>query len=79
MTRAVYRFREHTITPDTGPDAEPITFAMECMTCEATSDVADDADAGALWALAHLKTNPGHVRYREHITRPYLFEPGAWQ
>lgn len=79
MTRATYRFREHTIMPDTGPDAEPITFVMQCVTCDARCGVSGNADAGPAWALAHLRNNPGHVRYREHITRPYKVEPGAWQ
>lgn len=48
---------------------------MECVTCGITGRT----DAGTGWALEHLKKNPGHVRYREHITRPYKIEPGAWR
>lgn len=80
MTRATYRFREHTLRPDTErPDADPILFAMECKGCGDNSDGSESAEDGTEWAADHLKANPGHLTYREHITRPYRFEPGAWQ
>ncbi|MFY1676576.1 MULTISPECIES: hypothetical protein [unclassified Streptomyces] len=79
MTRAVYRFREYTIGPDLRPEAEPTTSAMRCMTCGETSGRAEESDDGTAWAVKHLKANPDHLEYREHITRPYRFEPGAWQ
>jgi hypothetical protein len=76
---ATYRFREHTLTGDTSPDADPWLYAMECKGCGESSDGAEDATDGTEWAAGHLKANPGHLTYREHITRPYRFEPGAWQ
>ncbi|MGC9538367.1 hypothetical protein [Streptomyces sp. UG1] len=79
MTRAVYRFREHTIRPDRRLEAEPITSAMECQACGETSGKAEGFMDGTAWAVDHLKSNPGHLEYQEHITRPYRFEPGAWQ
>ncbi|MDT3396379.1 hypothetical protein RKE29_06950 [Streptomyces sp. B1866] len=79
MTRAVYRFREFTIGPDQRPDAEPVRFAMECAACGSTGPRSEDADAGTAWAVAHLRANPEHLAYREHVTRPYRFEAGAWQ
>jgi hypothetical protein len=77
--RGRYRFREHTIRPDLRPEAEPITSRIECATCGAAGPTSEDWENGTAWAAQHLKANPGHLGYREHITRPYWFEPGAWQ
>ncbi|WP_455752465.1 DUF7848 domain-containing protein [Streptomyces albus] len=30
------------------------------------------------WATRHLKRNPEHFTFREIVTRPYRFVPGAW-
>lgn len=75
MTRAVYRFREYRISPDLRPEADPITSAMECKTCNESGP----AGEGTTWSATHLKAHPDHLEYREHITRPYWAEPGAWQ
>ncbi len=79
MSRATYRFRDYKITPDLCPGAEPITSAMRCKTCGETSEKAEEFEDGTGWAVKHLKANPDHLEYREHITRPYRFEAGAWQ
>lgn len=79
MTRAVYRFREFTIRPDLRPEAEPITSTMQCTTCHETGPRSETFEEGTSWAAHHLKANPDHLEYREHITRPYRFEAGAWQ
>jgi hypothetical protein len=76
--RATYRFREHTLRPDLGPHAEPVTFTMCCARCDAHGPDATDSGVGTAWAVKHLKTNPTHDVYWEHIQRPYRFEPGAW-
>jgi hypothetical protein len=78
MTRATYRFREHTLTPDRTEDAEPSLYAMECKGCGQSSDGSESQADGSDWATGHLKANPGHLTYREVITRPYRFEPGEW-
>ncbi|WP_171112289.1 MULTISPECIES: hypothetical protein [Streptomyces] len=78
MTRATYRFREHTLTPDTGSEAGPVLFAMECKGCGDSSDGSNDQGDGSAWAAGHLRANPGHLTYREVITRSYRFEPGEW-
>lgn len=78
MTRATYRFRNHTIGPDRRPDAEPHSFTMRCTTCGATGPTAGTGSAGTEWAAGHLKTNPGHLHYREIVTRPYRAVPGEW-
>ncbi|MFF4578229.1 hypothetical protein ACFY15_07495 [Streptomyces sp. NPDC001373] len=78
MTRATYRFREHVLTPDTGPDSDPWQYAMECKGCGQRNGSSGSAEDGTEWAADHLKGNPGHLTYREIITRPYRFEPGAW-
>lgn len=79
--RASYRFREHTLGPDRRPEAEPHTFTMRCADCGATGPTVTDGEDGdgTSWAAAHLKANPDHLNYREHITRPYRAEAGAWQ
>ncbi|PZT77677.1 MULTISPECIES: DUF7848 domain-containing protein [unclassified Streptomyces] len=78
MTRATYRFREHTLTPDTGPESDPWQSAMECKGCGRCSEKSESAEDGTAWAAEHLKANPGHLTYREVITRPYRFDPGEW-
>lgn len=78
MMRAAYRFREHVLGPDRRPEAAPITFTMQRATCDGSGPAATDGEDGTAWAVAHLKANPGHVDYREHISRPYRAEPGAW-
>lgn len=79
MTRAVYRFREYTIGPDRHPGAEPHTFTMQCAACGQQGATSQDGEEGMEWATQHHKANPGHLAYRETITRPYRFEPGMWQ
>jgi hypothetical protein len=78
MTRATFRFREHTLSPD--KVSEPVLYAMECKTagCRQTSEASEDPGAGSDWATAHLKANPEHTAYREKITRAYRFHPGDW-
>ena len=78
-TRGRYRFRAYTIRPDQRPEAEPITATMECLRCGIVGPTSQDFADGTAWATHHLKANPGHVAYREHLTRPYRFEPGAWE
>lgn len=78
MTRATYRFRAHTLTPDRTPEADPVLYAVECKECGDTSDRTENPEDGTEWAADHLKANPGHLTYREHITRAYRFEPGEW-
>ncbi|MGW0709989.1 DUF7848 domain-containing protein [Streptomyces sp. NPDC002643] len=75
MTRAIYRFREHTLKPDA---TEPTLFALRCKGCGESSDGSEKAEEGSAWAEEHLKANPGHLAYQEHITRSYRFEPGKW-
>ncbi|MFI1933846.1 hypothetical protein [Streptomyces sp. NPDC020330] len=78
MTRAAFRFRDHTIRPDTV--SEPVKFAMRCKAegCGAEGEASEDPAQGSQWAVDHLKET-GHMAYREVITRAYRFEPGAWQ
>ncbi|WP_431042849.1 hypothetical protein ACQUSR_13725 [Streptomyces sp. P1-3] len=78
MTRASYRFREYAITPDTEPDAEPHTYAVTCVVCEEIGHRSEDVDVAHEWVVRHLRANPEHLTYREHVTRPYRAVPGAW-
>ncbi|MFI0728610.1 hypothetical protein ACH4S9_06250 [Streptomyces sp. NPDC021225] len=79
MTRAICRFCEFQLIPDTEPDAEPLTFTMQCAVCEQAGEASDDQAAAHTWATGHLKANPEHFTYREIITRPCRFASGAWQ
>ncbi|WP_149827631.1 hypothetical protein [Streptomyces tailanensis] len=79
MTRATYRFREHTIGPDRRPEAERTKAEMQCKPCGKGSEASEQFTDGTAWAVDHLKANPGHLEYRELIIRPYRFEPGDWQ
>ncbi|WP_228044357.1 DUF7848 domain-containing protein [Streptomyces ferrugineus] len=51
---------------------------MESKGCGQSSDGNVDQGDGAEWAAARLEANPGHLTYREVITRSYRFEPGEW-
>jgi hypothetical protein len=75
---ATYRFREHTLAPDRRPDVDLVTFTMRCATCDAIGPTATSGADGTAWAVTHLKANPDHLDYREHIIRLYRAEPGAW-
>ncbi|WP_313956503.1 hypothetical protein [Streptomyces sp. SAJ15] len=77
--RATYRFREYTIGLDRRPQAEPHSFTMQCADCGDHSAPHGSGEGGTEWAVAHLKAHPGHLAYREIITRPYRFEPGVWR
>ncbi|TDC73917.1 hypothetical protein [Streptomyces hainanensis] len=79
MTRARYRFREHAFSPDERPEAPPVRFVMQCVACGLFSPRTEDAEDGSTWAFTHLMENAGHLDYIAHATRPYRFEPGAWQ
>jgi hypothetical protein len=79
MTRATYRFRDYTIAPDQRPEAEPWTYTPQCTACDATGPTFTDPAQVTVWAAAHLKANGTHLTYREHVTRPYRAEAGAWQ
>ncbi|MDK1476064.1 hypothetical protein QNO07_22025 [Streptomyces sp. 549] len=59
------------VGPDREPDAEAVTYAMECAVCGARSQPRVDAGDGQQWVFAHAGRNPSHHTYREHITRPY--------
>ncbi|UED85698.1 hypothetical protein [Streptomyces profundus] len=79
MTRRSYRFRQYTLKPDERADAERTLFVMECLSCGFFGTKGEDAEEGSEWAVEHVKHHPDHLTYREHITRPYQFEPGEWQ
>ncbi|WP_372458270.1 DUF7848 domain-containing protein [Streptomyces niphimycinicus] len=70
--------RRRQLVPDIEPDAEPITFAMQCAVCEQTGGRTEEQAGARSWATGHLKANPEHFTYRELITRPCRFEPGEW-
>ncbi|MET8678947.1 hypothetical protein ABZW18_15565 [Streptomyces sp. NPDC004647] len=66
-----------TLTPDREPDAEPLTFAMECAVCDQRSVIGEDVTEAQDWALRHAGRNPSHHSYRELITRPWRTWMGA--
>ncbi|AYC41997.1 hypothetical protein [Streptomyces griseorubiginosus] len=69
--RAVIRHETWTLEPDREPDAEQVTYAMECAVCEESSGCSDDFADGQLWVLKHCGKNPSHHTFREVITRPW--------
>lgn len=69
--RAVVCHKEWTLQPDREPDAEPITYAMQCAVCNETSPASTDFTEPQNWVLAHGGHNPSHHTYREIITRPW--------
>ncbi|WP_019549040.1 hypothetical protein [Streptomyces sulphureus] len=73
-----YRFREYTVTPDTALEAEPHVYAMQCGVCSESGPTSTDAEKAHGWVAAHLRSQPGHLTYSEHITRPYRAIPGGW-
>lgn len=95
MSRETYAFRRFAVALDTEPDAEPVTFSMQCAVCdesgravEVGKEVADEARAqaedeaareAAGWVELHRATHRGHFTYRLVQSRPYHLVPGAWE
>ncbi|WP_406409686.1 hypothetical protein OG923_12800 [Streptomyces halstedii] len=79
--RAIVRHVTWTIAPDQEPDAEPVTYTLQCVTCSEKSERSDAWEKPQEWGLAHSGRNPSHSSYREEITRPWRTrmqpEPGA--
>ncbi|MCD9143865.1 DUF7848 domain-containing protein [Streptomyces albireticuli] len=69
--RTVFLFGTWTLQPDQEPDAEPITYAMQCAVCEESSAVVEDLTHAQGWTFRHAGRNPSHHTYREVITRPW--------
>ncbi|MEU1375210.1 hypothetical protein ABZ442_16300 [Streptomyces triculaminicus] len=69
--RTVFLFGTWTLQPDQEPDAEPLTYAMECAVCGAASEPSEDASVAQSWTFKHAGRNPAHHTYRELITRPW--------
>ncbi|WP_453058537.1 DUF7848 domain-containing protein [Streptomyces milbemycinicus] len=63
MTRAVHRFREFQLIPDTEPGAEPLTYVMQCAVCEQSGEPGDDQAAAHTWATGSRRVHgvPRHV------------------
>ncbi|MFD8213328.1 hypothetical protein ACFV2U_06265 [Streptomyces sp. NPDC059697] len=70
-SRAVLTHKSWTLEPDSEPDAEPTTYAMECVVCGESSEASEDFAEPQSWVLAHGGRNPSHHTYREIITRPW--------
>ncbi|MET8678857.1 hypothetical protein ABZW18_15090 [Streptomyces sp. NPDC004647] len=68
---AVVALKEWTLQPDREPDAELITYAMQCAVCGEHSGGDEDWADPQRWALSHSGRNPAHHSYREIITRPW--------
>ncbi|UGY92381.1 hypothetical protein [Streptomyces gobiensis] len=69
--RSVIRFERWTLQPDREPDAEPITYAIQCVVCGERSLAAVDFADVQTWTFDHVGHNPSHHTYRELITRPW--------
>ncbi|SFD23272.1 hypothetical protein [Streptomyces aidingensis] len=89
--REVHGVRRFTVALDTEPDAEPVTFAMQCVVCgqsgrpvelaSGASDVEREAARrrAALWVKRHRDRNREHFTYRLVETSPYRLVPGDWR
>ncbi|MFC5719657.1 hypothetical protein ACFP1Z_05620 [Streptomyces gamaensis] len=71
MARTVFLFGRWTLQPDREPDAEPITYVMECVVCGEHSAVEEDFGEAQRWTFRHAGRHPSHHTYREVITRPW--------
>ncbi|MEU9400634.1 hypothetical protein [Streptomyces sp. NPDC048242] len=67
MTRAVYRFVDHTIRHE---PAGGIVAELFCMTygCDKSSGAQGNAEDAQDWALRHTGLNPGHELYRREFS-----------
>ncbi|MGI5529070.1 hypothetical protein ACQEVX_17240 [Streptomyces syringium] len=70
-TRSVFTFGDWTLQPDLEPDAEPVTYAMQCAVCEESSEPGEDVGEAQGWTFRHAGRNPSHHTYREMIVRPW--------
>ncbi|MFI0912887.1 DUF7848 domain-containing protein [Streptomyces abikoensis] len=70
-TRAVITHADWTVQPDHEPDARPHTYAQECDLCGEGSTRSTDQEAGTLWILEHVRTNPSHHSYTQIVKRPF--------
>ncbi|MBB1243951.1 hypothetical protein GL263_10340, partial [Streptomyces durbertensis] len=73
--RSVLRFVEWRLHPDLEPDAEPVTYAMQCAVCEEQSTPTVDFADAQRWTFRHAGRNPTHHTYREHLIRPWHAHP----
>ncbi|MBB0230756.1 hypothetical protein FOE67_14840 [Streptomyces calidiresistens] len=62
--------------PDEGPDAEPLLFSARCAVCGASGPAGPEGGTASRWMLTHLRSHPGHLSFREVITRSYRAVPG---
>lgn len=67
MSRSIIQHRRWYLVPD----AEPVTYRMECVVCGACSQERRDVAEPQQWTLQHSGRNPSHHTYREVINRPW--------
>ncbi|MCT2592975.1 hypothetical protein LHJ74_28025 [Streptomyces sp. N2-109] len=63
------------VEPDTRPDAEPVTHAMQCTTCAKASAGFEDPEGARRWAGEHTGRLPTHRSYRQLTRRPWHTTP----
>ncbi|WP_435865072.1 hypothetical protein [Streptomyces spectabilis] len=73
--RSVLRDERWALEPDRELDAEPTTYAMQCVMDGETSPVSQDFADPQRWVLNHCGKHPSHHTYREVISRPWR----AWR
>lgn len=74
-TRSVIRHQDWTLGLIAGPDAPPKMYALNCATCQETSEAGPDREAVERWAFAHADKYPAHQRYPLACTVPFLVSP----
>lgn len=65
-TRAVWRYAEWTLSPDTSRGSGPV-YEAECTTCWEASDASETTEEPELWSLKHAGRT-GHTGFRNLIT-----------
>jgi hypothetical protein len=73
--RSLLRHMRWVLEPDREPDAEPVTFVMQCAVCLRKSPSSEEFDSASDWTFHHAARHPSHHTYREIVTRPWR----AWR
>lgn len=67
--RAVYRYVNLTLSPETAPEAPGILHSFLCMSCAEVGPCDEDFEAARDWTYQHSGRNPSHTGYQEIIHR----------
>ncbi|MBB1245614.1 hypothetical protein GL263_18915 [Streptomyces durbertensis] len=89
-----YALRRFTVVFDAEPDAEPVTYRMQCAVCDESGPTVevDEPDKeprvgarieaareASAWVDQHRSANREHFTYRLIETHPCRLAPGEWE